>query len=155
MLDRVENTENMRSIQKTKTSKSRTQGKSLIFLLELARREEDLRRLNERRSIDFDRRRQMMPMHPQGDMMYPSSASMPNNPYPMAPAYHEAMPPAYSFMPGGPNAGAPMPPPPPPPPPMVEANYTTHQMARAYNHHMGHEYNNQPAQMFDRKRRRN
>lgn len=125
----------------------------MIFLLELARHQENLRRLNERRSIDFDRRQQIMPMHPSADPMYPGGAPMPNNPYPMAPSYHEQMPPGYPFMPSGPTGGAPIPP--PPPPPMVEQNYPTHPMARGYNHHMGHEFNNQGAQMFDRKRRRN
>lgn len=133
-------------------------GKCLILFLELARHQEELRRLNERRSVDFDRRRQMMAMHPTSDAMYPGVppvAPMSNNPYPIGQYYPDPMQPSYSFMSGQGSAGAPPPPPPPPPPAMVDANYP---MARGGYHPVGHDYHHPsggptPAD-FDRKRRR-
>ncbi len=43
--------------------KIRRNGKCLILLLELSRRQEDLRRIDELRSHEIDRRRNMIPMH--------------------------------------------------------------------------------------------
>lgn len=125
-----------------------------MLFLELTRRQEDLRRIDELRSYDFERRRNMMSMH------HPDAYNMP-----VGNAYHQnQLPPAaanahqynnfqqaqYSnqspFMQQSPS--------------QIDAAYTTNQVARGFNvpggpnmRPGGPDYNqHQPG--FDRKRAR-
>jgi hypothetical protein len=122
-----------------------------MLFLELTRRQEDLRRIDELRSQDFDRRRNMMPMH-RSDAY---NASVGN-------AYHQnqAAPAAYQYNDFQQNA-YPNPTPLLPQPSPTDAAYTTNQIARGYKlptgpniRPSGVDYNQQQLQGFDRKRPR-
>ena len=112
-------------------------GKSIVLFLELNRRQEDLRRIDERRSQDFDRRRQWMPSHHPDPYHGPIGNMFPNNAFvPNTFAYNEApQMPVYDNM--NPFIAA----------PPVDAAYTTNQVARGYDF-------NQQTQGFHRKRAR-
>ena len=118
-------------------------GKCIVLFLELTRRQEDLRRIDERRSQDFDRRRQMIPMN-HSDAYYPAM----ENPYHsnQAAAASAALP--YNDFAQGPYANAnPYMQPSASMAPTFDAAYTTHQVAH------GHDYNQQ-MQGHSRKRGR-
>jgi hypothetical protein len=127
-----------------------------MLFLELTRRQEDLRRIDELRSHDFDRRRNMMPMHRPDTY----SGSVGN-------AFHQnqAAPPpaAYQYNHFQQNA-YPTPSPLIPPSSPMDAAYTTNQVARGYNRPPGpnirpsgvnfNQQQQQQQQGFDRKRPR-
>lgn len=116
-----------------------------MLFLELTRRQEDLRRIDELRSQDFDRRRNVMPMH----HMDAYSGSVGN-------AFHQnhAASAAYQYNDFQQNAYPQAPP--------IDPAYTTNQIARGYNGPSGPnigpsgvDYNQQQQQQgFDRKRPR-
>lgn len=121
-----------------------------MLFLELTRRQEDLRRIDELRSQDFDRRRNMMPMHRLDGYSGPIG-----NPY----QQNQAASTAYQYNDFQQNAYPQSSP--------IDAAYTTNQMAHGYNgpsgpnmRQSGNDYNQQQQQQqyhhqgYDRKRPR-
>ena len=100
-----------------------------MLFLELLRRQEDLRRIDERRSQEIDRRRNVMPMHHPDAYNHPfnmSNVPLNNNfqPNPNALPYND-----FQQMGGYPNVSPLMQQTAPAP---IDAVYTTNQVARGY-----------------------
>ena len=136
----------------------------VMLFLELTRRQEDLRRIDELRSYDFERRRNMMPMHLPDAYNIPVGNAFRQNPAASAAhQYHNFHQVPY------PNSSSLLPPPPPPPSSSssfiqqtspIDAAYTTNQVVRGHNlptnantRPGGVDYNQQQ-QGFERKRPR-
>lgn len=124
-----------------------------MLFLELARRQEDLRRIDELRSHDFERRRNFMSMHHQDAYNVPPVGNTyQNQGAPNANPYNNNFQQAPY---GNPSPFA-------QPTPPIDAAYTTNQVARGYNlpqgppnvRPTGVDYSHHQQQGFDRKRPR-
>jgi hypothetical protein len=128
-----------------------------VLFLELLRRQEDLRRIDELRSQEIDRRRNFMPMQHHPDAY--------NNPFPMSAApmnnvFHQnqAAANAMHYNDFSPVAYPPNPTPllqqTPPTAAAIDAAYTTNQASRGYVRPPGDDFHHQQQQGFERKRSR-